>query len=57
MTLSQLRSIQGAAPSTFRLHVAVSQSEIAVLRRSFLPGESATQAIKRLALAKAQEVR
>lgn len=56
MTLSQLRSIQGAAPSTFRLHVAVSQSEMNVLRRSFQSGESATQAIKRLALERAQEV-
>lgn len=56
MTLSQLRSIQGAAPSTFRLHVAVSQPEMHILRRCFKPGESATQAIARLALERAQEV-
>lgn len=44
------------APTVFRLKVAISEAEMAMLRRSFLPGESATQAIRRLALAKAQEV-
>lgn len=44
------------APSVFRLRIPVSQAEMNQLRPHFLPDESATHAILRLALERAQGV-
>lgn len=56
MTHTPTRPIDPQAPTTFRLKVAISEREMALLRRAFRPGESATHAIARLALERAQEV-
>jgi hypothetical protein len=55
MTYTQPRPIPDTAPTVFRLKVPISQAEMALLRRHFLPGESATQAIRRLALDRVRE--
>ena len=43
-------------PSVYKLQVSMTQSEIAIIRRAQLPDESATAAIRRLALERARGV-
>ena len=48
------RYADNRGPSVFRLQVSMTQAEIAIIRKAQQPDESATAAIRRLALERAR---